>query len=159
MSKAIESRVVTRAAPADIPSLVALMQDFYAESGHALDPDAARAAFVRLIGKPALGAVWIARINDVPVGHVVLATRFAMEHGALAGCVDDLFVKADHRRSGVGGALLGALLAECAARQCWSLHVEVGGDNVAARALYARFGLQLAQDGRVLMSAPLPPRI
>lgn len=156
MSKAIESLVVTPAAVADIPSLVVLMQAFYAESGHALDADAARAAFGRLIGSPALGAVWIAHIGSEPVGHVVLVTRFAMEHGALAGCVDDLFVKPEYRRSGVGGVLLAALLTECASRQCQSLHVEVGADNMAARALYARFGLQAAQDGRVLMSGPLP---
>ncbi len=151
-----DTMTVTRATATDLDTLVALTHDFYAESGHALDADWAQGAFARLIDNAALGAVWIARMAGVPAGHAVLTTCYTMEHGALGGNIDDLFVKPEYRRLGVAGALLEALLAECRNRQCRSIRVEVGGDNAAACALYARYGLQATQDGRVLMSGPVP---
>ena len=76
-------------------------------------------------------------------------------HGGLSGYVDDLYVKPEFRRMGAGDALLNELFAECLARGCKFVHVEVGGSNAPALALYARFGLLPAKDGRVLLSGPL----
>jgi ribosomal protein S18 acetylase RimI-like enzyme len=152
----ITVQTIARATPVDIEPLVSLMHDFYAESGHALDAAWAGHAFRQLLGDASLGAVWIARVGAMAVGHAVLTTRYTMEHGAPGGYVDDLYVNPKFRRGGFASAMLVALFAECAARQCQAVYVEVGDDNAAARALYSRFGLRAAQDGRILMSGPVP---
>lgn len=141
---------------ADVPALVELMTEFYDESDYELDPDWATAAFTTLLSDVSLGAIWIADVDGQPAGHIVLTVRFTMEHGGHSGYIDDLFVRPNYRRQGVAKALLGTLIEECRWRGCLSLHVEVGDDNDAAQALYARHGLAATGDGRVLLSTSLP---
>ena len=144
-----------RATSADIDALLDLMHEFYAEAGLSLDRLENARALQALLADPALGCIWLAVSDEVPVGHAVLTVRFTMEHTGLSGYIDDLYVRAPFRRAGVGHSLVAALAAECRARDCKSLQVEVGEDNVAALALYSRFGLHPLTDGRVLLSGSL----
>jgi len=147
--------VVRLATRADIPQLVELMHEFYAESSFPLDRWWARRAFSGLIDEPVYGAVWIIEDEGAAIGHVVLSVRFAMEFGGLSGHIDDLFVRPPHRRHGAARAGLDALLSECRRRGCRSLHVEVGADNHAAKALYQRYGLVPGQDQREALRVEL----
>ena len=142
----------------DIASLVALMHDFHAESGYMLDRSWAAESFRELLARPALGAVWLAHSGAEPIGHVVLTVCYAMEHGGLIGCIDDLYVKPGSRCIGVATALLAALFDECRDRACKAVHVEVGAGNAPARALYASFGLLSVQDDRVLLRGAIADR-
>ena len=54
--------------------------------------------------------------------------------------VQTIGVRADHRRSGVGAALLTELLDEAARRNSEAVFLEVRADNDGARRLYERFG-------------------
>jgi ribosomal protein S18 acetylase RimI-like enzyme len=134
--------IIERAGHADIPVLVELMSQFHAESSYALDREWAAASFAQLLRDEQRGAVWIARCGADAAGHVVLVLRHSMEFGGLAGVVDDLFVRPQFRRQGVGSALLSALLEACRKLQVVAVHVEVGPDNVAASTLYQAFGLR-----------------
>ena len=134
--------IIERAGHGDIPALVELMSQFYAESSYALDREWAAASFAQLLRDEARGAVWIARHGTEAAGHVVLALRHSMEFGGLAGVIDDLFVQPRFRRQGVGSALLSALLDVCRTLHVAAVHVEVGPGNVAASALYRAFGLR-----------------
>ena len=149
---------VRRATAADVDLLVDLMRQFYAEASFPLDAAWAAAAFSSLIADPSLGAVWIMSVDDDVVGYAVLTVRFAMEFGGFSGCIDDLFVRRSHRRLGVSRAGLEALVAECQARGCKSLHVEVDPQNVAAVTLYRRFGLAPGTDERLHLKTLLPAR-
>jgi GNAT superfamily N-acetyltransferase len=124
---------VRLAVEADLSALVDLMRDFYAESNFPLDQG------------------WAEEASAVPVGHAVLTVRYTMEHAALGGTIDDLFVRPSWRRHGVARALLSALVGEARDRGCRSLDVEVGEHNVAALALYRQFGLVPYEDGRMLL--------
>lgn len=148
--------VVRLATRSDIPELVDLMHEFYAESSFPLDREWAWRAFAGLIDEPVHGVVWIIEDEGHAIGHVVLSVRFAMEFGGLSGHIDDLFVRPPHRRRGAASAGLDALLSECRRRGCRSLHVEVGSDNHAAKALYQRYGLVPGQDRREALRAELP---
>jgi GNAT superfamily N-acetyltransferase len=112
---------------------------------------------VRRGGTPRLcpSCVWLARVNTRAVGHAVLSVRYTMEHAALGGYVDDLFVAPDFRRQQVASRLLRALVDEGRRRGCASLYVEVGASNTAAIATYRRFGLNPVADGRLLVSGSL----
>ena len=147
---------VRPATAADIPRLVGLMAAFYAESSYPLDGAWATAAFACLLDAPARGAVWLAEVDGVAAGHVVLTVRHAMEYGGLCGIVDDLYVEPAHRRGGVATALLDALLDDCRRRRCLAVTVEVGASNAPAQALYRRAGLRPADDDRQLLRAVLP---
>jgi ribosomal protein S18 acetylase RimI-like enzyme len=144
---------VRRATAEDVPTLVSLMQGFYAEAGFPLDEQWASSSFQALLSDSALGAVWLASSDTQAVGHAVLTFRYTMEHGGLSGYIDDLFVRPALRRSGVGRRLLDNVFAECRSRGCRSTQVEVGAGNAPALALYASFGLAPSRDDRVPLSA------
>ena len=146
---------VRRATAADVDVLVDLMREFYAEAGFPLDEAWAASAFARLLDDPCLGAAWIMSVDGEAAGHAVLTVRFAMEFGGLSGYIDDLFVRTRHRRRGAAQAGLEALVADCRTRGCQSLHVEVDPGNVAAVALYQRFGLKPGDDTRSHLKAIL----
>lgn len=143
------------ATPADIPALVELMEEFYAESDFPLDRQWAAASFSALLSDDRLGAVWLVLHEGVPSGYVALTVRFSMEYGGLDGFIDDLFVRPAHRRHGLGRAALEELFAECERRGLLAVHVEVGQDNIAANALYGSFGLTLRQDRRQTLTVRL----
>lgn len=148
------ARLATRS---DVPALIELMREFYAEASFPLDAEWAAHAFESVIDEPAFGAVWILESGGATAGHVVLSVRFAMEFGGLTAYIDDLFVRPAHRRKGVARAGLEALFAECQRRGCRAVHVEVGSDNHAAIALYRGYGLEPAGDGRQLLRLALEP--
>jgi GNAT superfamily N-acetyltransferase len=141
------------AAEADVSALVALMTDFYAESDFVLPAAAARRAFQALFAMPALGTVWLAEEDGVPIGHLVLAITFSMEYGGLRGLVDDLYVRPIARGRGVGAALLQAAHDDARARGLRVLQVETGLESHRARSLYARAGY--VDSGHALLTLAL----
>jgi ribosomal protein S18 acetylase RimI-like enzyme len=132
------------------------MREFYAEANFTLDMKWAEAAFLQLLQQPELGCVWLAKCHDVAAGHAVLTLRYSMEHGALSGHIDDLFVKLEYRRQHVARALLSELFDECRRRACKSICVEVGNRNAPALELYRQYGLAPFRDDRELLHGMLP---
>jgi len=97
------------AGPVDVPELVELMVDFYAEAGYPLPFAAAARTFTTLLGDPRLGRVWMMEADGEPAGYVVLTVSFSMEYGGLRGFVDDLFVRSGFRGRGLAAAALDEL--------------------------------------------------
>jgi GNAT superfamily N-acetyltransferase len=139
------------AQPQDIPTLVALMADFYAEAGFELDRPQARAAFAALLSDARQGAVWLIEDAGEAVGYLVVALRFTMEYGGSIACLDDLYVQASHRRRGLAAAALSETRAWCKANAIRAITVEVGFGNAPAQAAYRRMGLQAADDRQLLV--------
>lgn len=147
--------IIRKAELSDIDLLVDLMDAFYAESDYRLDRRWASESFKVLLSDPALGAAWLLFHDEKPAGYIALTVRFAMEYGGLEGHIDDLFVAKPFRRIGLGRLALRTVIDECRRRRILALRVEVGRDNVAARALYSSFGLHPHTDGRQLLTARL----
>jgi ribosomal protein S18 acetylase RimI-like enzyme len=139
----------------DIPVLVDLMQEFYAEADYPLDRHWASASFSALLQDDSRGATWIVFHDSEPAGYIVLTIRFSMEYGGLDAFIDDLFIRRFCRRLGLGRAALNALFAECERRRLLAVHVEVGHDNVAAQALYRSYGLVPYDYGRQMLTVRL----
>jgi ribosomal protein S18 acetylase RimI-like enzyme len=131
------------------------MWEFYTESDYPLDREWATASFAALLSNDSLGGAWIVFEEGEPAGYVVLTVRFSMEYGGFEAFIDDLFVRPGRRRRGAGRALLEALRAECVRRGVLALHVEVGHDNTAAKALYRDRGLREREDGRQMLTVRL----
>ena len=151
--------ITTRhATTGDLPLLVDLMQEFYAESAFDLESRWASDSFITLLSSASKGAVWIAFYDAEPAGYVVLTIRHNMEYGGDDGFIDDLYVRPNYRRKGLGRAATRALLEECERRNVLALHVEAGRNNVAAQALYRSFGLYVLDDARQLLTVRLRGR-
>lgn len=127
----------------DIPRLVALMTEFYAESATPLDPARAAEAFAALLADDSLGRVWLIQAGPDEVGYVVVTFSYSMEFGGPNAFVDDLFIQSAFRGAGLGTAALKELTAFCAERGVRALHLETGRDNAPAHALYRRAGFKI----------------
>jgi GNAT superfamily N-acetyltransferase len=149
----VPSISVREADPSDVDLLVQLMGEFYSEAGYVLASEEAGAAFTSILADARLGRVWLGEMDDEPVGYLVMTLAFSMEFGGLRGFVDDFFVRASHRRAGLGQALLKAARESCIALGVRALVVEAGGQDHTARGLYARAGFQ--DHGHVLLSQAL----
>ena len=141
------------ATPEDVPGLLDMMGEFYAEAGYVLDRPEALSSFQTLLAEPRLGRVWVAVQGEDIAGYVVVTFVFAMEHGGTVGVVDDFFVRPESRGAGLGTALLTAVRAACAGLSVRALRVEVGHDNAPAQAVYRAAGF--ATLDRRLMAARL----
>lgn len=148
---------IRRASYADVPSLVALMEVFYAESEFPLPTGPATRAFQRLLDQPELGTIWMMEDEGQPAGYVVLTVSYSMEFGGLRGFVDDLFVHPRCRRLGLATEALAEVRRECTNRGVRALLVETGPDNDRARSVYQRAGLK--ESGRLLLTLPLEPAV
>jgi len=124
----------------DVPRLVALMAEFYAEGAYPLNHRRAAEGFAALLADERLGHVWFIRADSQDAGHVVVTLCFSMEYGGLIAFVDDLFIRRTFRRAGLGTAALTEVRPFCAERGVRALFVETGRENVAAQAVYCRVG-------------------
>jgi GNAT superfamily N-acetyltransferase len=131
---------VVRAGRADLDRLVALMAEFYAESDFRLNPVRATVAFGPLLDRGDLGQVWLLRAGGDAVGYVALTFCWSLECGGTCAYVDDLFVRRDFRRRGLGRLALERVRAECEALGVRAVHVEVDRANDAAQSVYRAAG-------------------
>jgi len=141
----------------DIPLLVSLMAEFYAEGGYQLDRAHAAAAFAEIIADERLGSVWLIQADHEDVGHVVLTLRYAMEYGGLIACLDDLYVRPQWRNRGLSTVALTELRNFCATSGIRAMTVEVGDDNGSAQKVYRKLGFTEAA-GRQLLALSLVGR-
>ena len=148
---------VREATREDVPALIALMTEFYADAGFPLPVEPATRTFEMLLADRRLGRVWLMRDGDVPVGYLVLSIGFSMEFGGLRGFIDDLFVRAPFRGRGLATEALAELRRACDALGVRSLSVEVDPSNDAALSVYRRAGLE--DTARMLMTAALAPPV
>ncbi len=135
----------------DIPLLVDLMAEFYAEAGYELNRPVAAAAFAAVIGDRRLGYVWIIQSQGQDIGHVVFTLRYAMEYGGIIACLDDLYVKQLWRNQGLATAALKETQQFCQRAGIRALTVEVGHANGPAQTAYRKAGFTEAPDRQLLV--------
>jgi GNAT superfamily N-acetyltransferase len=140
-----------RASPNDIPLLVGLMAEFYAEAGYDLNHVRAAGAFAAILADERLGFVWIIQAEHHDVGHIALTLKYAMEYCGIIACVDDLYVKPDWRNKGLSSASLVEVRNFCERIGIRALTVEVGHNNGPAQTVYRRVGFAEAADRQLLV--------
>lgn len=146
-----------RAHPADLPLLVDLMADFYAEAGYDLNRELASGAFESVLADGRLGTIWIIQDGEQDVGHIVLTYRFAMGHAGTIAELDDLYVGAPHRNKGLGSAAVREVRDFCENSGIRALTVEVSFTNAPAQKAYRRAGFSEASDRQLLVLPLAPP--
>lgn len=97
--------------------------------------------------------------DSPPMGVAQVRFRYGIWWAAWDGLLEDLFVRAEARGTGLGRALLSATIDLAKERGCRRLELDANEDNTAALALYTSVGFD-AQDDRyggrnLLMRLPL----
>jgi aminoglycoside 6'-N-acetyltransferase I len=95
---------LTPATTADVPALVALTTAFYLEDGFTTARGALAGRFVDFLSQSDAN-ITVARTRDVTVGFALTTVRLILESGLVAE-LQDLYVRPEHRATGIGSALV-----------------------------------------------------
>ncbi len=85
--------------------------------------------------------------DSPPAGVLQLRFRFSVWTAAPDAWVEDLFVRADARRRGLGDALVTLAIDAAAARGAKRIELDTNEDNASALALYERNGFSARAKG------------
>jgi ribosomal protein S18 acetylase RimI-like enzyme len=100
--------------------------------------------------------------DSPPAGVAQLRFRYGLWWAAEDALLEDLFVDASARGSGLGRALLERALAEARERGCRRIELDVNDHNAAALGLYRSLGFDNQDDryggGNLFMRLPLDAR-
>jgi GNAT superfamily N-acetyltransferase len=136
-------------------SLIALMAEFWSESGFVFDEELARSAVRDILRDSALGQLWFVCGDEGVVGYLAVAFSHSLEFLGRVATIEDFFVRPGDRGQGFGTRALEQLRTECQARGLNVLRVETGYPDcyARARACYSRAGFR--EDGRIHLVAVL----
>lgn len=130
---------ITRATPDDLQVLVPLFDAYRVFYGRPSDPATAQ-AFLHERFERDESVIFLAREGGVALGFTQLYPCFSSVSARRLWILNDLYVEARARRSGVARALMGA--AHAYARDTGAARVTLctAGDNTPAQALYESLG-------------------
>jgi ribosomal protein S18 acetylase RimI-like enzyme len=129
------------AAPDDLPQLVELLGILFTQE-HELSPDPARQrrALELILADPSRARIYVAREDKKVIAMTALHfTTSTAEGGKVAG-LEDCIVHPEHRRRGIGKALLEYVIAQARAEGALRVMLLTDGDNARAQALYRKMG-------------------
>ena len=131
--------MIRPAIPADLPQLVAMVRALAAHHGD--DAQITEATLARdLFGPQPWIQVLVAEGETHLTGYAALTQLARLQHGQRGLDIHHLFVVADQRGTGLGKALIAAVLDHARAQDCAYVTVSALEANTAARAFYARQG-------------------
>lgn len=130
------------AQPEEAEVVAGLLVEFRDHMGHDWpSANAFLASVERLIEDPDAEFLLATRDDDSPPGGVLqLRFRLSVWTAAPDAWVEDVFVRADTRRCGVGDALVALAIEVAAQRGAKRIELDTKEDNAAALALYERHG-------------------
>jgi ribosomal protein S18 acetylase RimI-like enzyme len=145
---------------ADVPQIIALMEEYWRIEGIAGFERARAAALLRhLLSQPHLGTVWAAREHGRVAGYLIAVLVFSFEYQGLVAEIDELFVSPQVRRDGIGTALLEVAEASLTARGCTCVQLQLSAGNDAARVFYHRRGYGARENYELLDKKLAAPSI
>jgi ribosomal protein S18 acetylase RimI-like enzyme len=133
---------------AEIPTLLGMMRDFYAQQHMRFESGAAAKAVKQLLADPGVGQIcFIYRGADL-AGYFVLTFCFSLEFQGHFALLDELYLREEFRGQRLGKAAIAFAKTVCKQRGIRALRLEVGEENHAAQGLYRSSGF--AKDARHL---------
>lgn len=129
------------ATQSEVAQLVELLGILFTQE-HELSPDPAkqRRALEMILADPTRARIYVARQDGKVVAMAALHfTTSTAEGGKVAG-LEDCIVHPDHRRRGIGKALLAYVLEQARAEGLLRVMLLTDGDNLTAQALYRKMG-------------------
>jgi diamine N-acetyltransferase len=133
----------------DIPTILILMEKFYAIDRYPFDKETAERCLREFIGQQNLGRIWILKLEERIIGYFVVTFGYSFEYKGRDAFGDEGFIEEAYRHKGFGKMAADFLLQELKKEKISALHLEVEKHNPAKR-LYSRFGFK--DSGRILMT-------
>src|SRR4051812_29944624 len=131
----------TEATAADLPQLVQLLGILFDHEAE-FTPDAGKqeAALKMILGNPDRGKIYVARDGRTVVAMASLLYTVSTAEGGKAALFEDLVVHPDHRKQGIGEALLKFVVAQARSDGVLRLTLLTDMQNERAQAMYRRAG-------------------
>ena len=126
---------------ADLPRLVELLGIlFESEAEFARDAEKQRAGLQAILADPSKGRIFVARDGREPVAMASLLYTISTAEGGKAALFEDLVVAPEHRKRGIGEALLKHVVAQARAEGVLRMTLLTDMQNERAQAMYRRVG-------------------
>ena len=133
--------MIEPAGEADRHDLVQLMVAFRDHLGQSRPSAAEFRRALDLLGKDPATEILVARTaSGSPLGYAQVRYRYSAWIPGLGAEIEDLFVRPEVRRQGVGLALLETVIGRAQERSCFVLGLNTIEHNQAALSLYRRLG-------------------
>ena len=129
------------AKPADLPRLVELLGIlFESEAEFARDAEKQRAGLQAILADASKGRIFVARDGRDVVAMASLLYTISTAEGGKAALFEDLVVAPEHRKRGIGAALLKHVVAQARAEGVLRITLLTDMQNERAQAMYRRVG-------------------
>jgi ribosomal protein S18 acetylase RimI-like enzyme len=126
---------------ADLPRLVELLGIlFESEAEFARDAEKQRAGLQAILADPSKGRIFVARDGRELVAMASLLYTISTAEGGKAALFEDLVVAPEHRKRGIGEALLKHVVAQARAEGVLRVTLLTDMQNERAQAMYRRVG-------------------
>jgi ribosomal protein S18 acetylase RimI-like enzyme len=126
----------------EVPTLLAMMREFYSQQHMQFDEPAASLAITKALDNPDLAQIYLIFRGAELAGYFALTFCFSLEfHGRFA-LLDELYLREGFRRQKLGKAVVA--FAEDLFRKAGvkALRLEVGRENLPAQSLYRATGFK-----------------
>jgi len=120
----------------DAPTVITMMEQFYAIDGYPMDAAVSKALFFEFIENDNLGKGWAILADGKPVGYLILTFVFSFEYAGRIAFLDELFVTEEMRGQGIAKQVLDFVSAEARALSVKIIYLEIEPHNEAAKRLY-----------------------
>jgi len=131
------------AGKADVEQLVELLGILFAQEAElSPDPDKQRRALELILAEPARARIYIARDGHSVVAMAALHFTTSTAEGGKVAWFEDCIVHPEHRRKGIGKALLEYVIGQAKGEGALRVMLLTDGDNASAQALYRKAGFR-----------------
>ena len=129
------------AASKDLPQLVELLGQLFEQEAE-FTPNAAKqeAALKLIFSNPSYGKLFVAKDGSRVVAMASLLFTVSTAEGGKAALFEDLVVRPDHRKQGIGARLLEYVIAQARAEGVLRLTLLTDMQNERAQVLYRKLG-------------------
>jgi GNAT superfamily N-acetyltransferase len=103
------------------------------------------------LGRPDLGFVWLARVDDEAVGACVVCYAISTSRGSLVAKLDDVTIDTERQRQGNGTAMLRALIERQREHGVSRIDTACHRDNAVAWRFYAQHGFRPLDEERIAL--------
>jgi ribosomal protein S18 acetylase RimI-like enzyme len=125
----------------DLPRLVELLGIlFESEAEFSVDAEKQRAALQAILADPAKGKIFVAREGREVIAMASLLYTISTAEGGKAALFEDLVTAPEHRKRGIGAALLKHVIEQARAEGVLRITLLTDMQNERAQALYRRLG-------------------
>jgi ribosomal protein S18 acetylase RimI-like enzyme len=125
----------------DLPRLVELLGIlFESEAEFSANAEKQRTALQAILANPAIGKIYVAREGREVVAMASLLYTVSTAEGGKAALFEDLVVAPEHRKRGIGEALLKHVVSQARAEGVVRITLLTDMQNERAQAMYRRVG-------------------